>query len=121
MSPFRSQLSAYSVFNCIRAVWFVRDGDSDAARDLLEDAAAIGAITSVGYGRATGRKLFDIPKAFRHTKCIDPWDQIRRWATSKGRTIVRMGKTRLRDTCASNNFGNTLSASLLARRNRGFV
>jgi hypothetical protein len=63
MSPFRSQLSAYSVFDCIRAVWFVGDGDCDAARDLLEDAAAIGAMTSVGYGRATGRKLFDIPNA----------------------------------------------------------
>jgi hypothetical protein len=60
MSPYRTQLREYPAFDCIKAVWFAGDGDGQAAFDLLEDMPSIGAMMPTGYGRVTGRKLFNL-------------------------------------------------------------
>ena len=60
MSPYRTQLRDYPAFDCIKAVWFAGDGDGQAALDLLEDMPSIGAMMPAGYGRVTGRKLFNL-------------------------------------------------------------
>lgn len=60
MSPYRTQLRDYPMFDCIKAVWFAGDGDGQAAFDVLADVPSIGAMMPTGYGRVTGRKLFNL-------------------------------------------------------------
>jgi hypothetical protein len=63
MSPFRTGLRDYPAFECVKAVWFVGDGDGREVFDLMGGMRSIGAMMSAGYGRVTGRKLYNLPRA----------------------------------------------------------
>jgi hypothetical protein len=63
MSRHRTQVRAYPVFDCVKAVWFAGDGDGQAVLELLGDMPSIGAMMMAGYGRVAGRKLFEISHA----------------------------------------------------------
>lgn len=60
MSPYRNRLDSVPMWQGVKAVWFVGDGDGERVAEMVDGLPGIGGRVPVGYGRKTAVDLVEL-------------------------------------------------------------